>query len=78
MSTPYVTEHLKQSPDLFALVMWRVAQLRVGQQRKQHAKIHMAEGFRLVGEIEKVADDDIDEHAEVIGIEIFVSGSGGK
>jgi hypothetical protein len=58
--------------------MWRVAQLRVSQQRKQHAKIHMAEGFRLVGEIEKVADDDIDEHAEIVGVEIFVGGSCGE
>lgn len=33
----------------------------------------MAEGAGGEGEIEEVADDDVDEDAEVVGVEIFIS-----
>jgi hypothetical protein len=38
----------------------------------------VSEGAGFFGEIEEVADENVDEDTEVIGIEVFVGGGGGE
>jgi hypothetical protein len=38
----------------------------------------MTEGFRLVGEVEEVTDNNIDENAEVVGVKVLMCCASGE
>lgn len=38
----------------------------------------MAQGNGVGGQVEQVADNDVDENAQVVGVEIFESGRSGE
>ena len=42
------------------------------EKRVKNAEVGMAEGASREGKIEEVADDNVDEHAEVIGVKVFI------
>ena len=59
------------------MVFW-VFELGVRQKRIEDAEVGMAEGGRAEGQVEEVADHDIDENTEVVCVKVFVCGWGGK
>lgn len=48
------------------------------EERIQDAQISVAEGGGGEGQVEQVADHDVDEHAQVVGVEVLVRGRGGE
>ena len=52
--------------------------MRVREQRVENAEVGVAEGDGGRGQVEKVAQDDVEEDVEIVGIEVFVGGRGGE
>lgn len=50
----------------------------MGEKRVEDAEIGVTEGGGGVREIEQIADHDVDEDAQVIGIEVFICEWGGE
>ena len=50
----------------------------MGEEGVQYAEIGVAEGSGGEGQIEEVADHDVDEDAQVVGVEVFVGRGGGE
>lgn len=71
-------EDTEDLDDLVALIVWRLVELRVREQRVQDAEVCVAERDELVGEVEQVADYYIEEDAQVVGVEVFVGGGCGE
>lgn len=44
----------------------------------ENAQVGVAQGSGLVGEVKEVAYNDVDKHAEVIGIEVFICCGGSE
>lgn len=55
-----------------------VLQLGVREQGVQHAEVGVAQGGGGGGQVEEVAGDDVEEDAEVVGVEVFVRGRVGE
>ena len=62
----------EEADELIAFVMRGILELGVGEERVENAEVGVAEGLGGEGQVEEVGDDDVDEHAEVIGVEVFV------
>ena len=50
----------------------------MGEERVQHAQAGVAQGGGGEGQVEQVADHDVDENAQVVGVEVLVGGRGGE
>ena len=44
----------------------------MGEERMQHAEVGVSECSIFVGEVEEVANHDVDEDVEVVGVEVLV------
>ena len=60
--------------DLVLLVVGGLAELGVGEQRVQDPEVGVAQGHELVGQVEEVADDDVEEDPQVVRVEVLVRG----
>lgn len=60
--------------DLVLLVVRGLAELGVGEQRVQDPEVGVAQGHELVGQVEEVADDDVEEDPQVVRVEVLVRG----
>ena len=58
--------------------MRRVFQLRMSQQRVENAQVRMSEGNSLFGQIEDIANENVDKDVEVVGVKVFVGVGGCK
>jgi len=55
-----------------------VLQLGVCEEGVQHAEVGVAQRGGGEGQVEQVADDDVEEDAQVVGVEVFVGGGRGE
>ena len=53
-------------------------ELGVCDERVEDAEVGVAEGGGGEGQVEEVADHDVDEDAEVVGVEVLVGWGGGE
>ena len=64
----------KKAAELVAFVVRRILKLSVGQERVEDAEVGVTEGAGGEGEVQKIADDDVDQDAKVVGVKVFVGG----
>lgn len=50
----------------------------MGEQGVEDAKVGVPEWGGGKGEVEKIADHDVDEDAEIVGVKVFVGRGSGK
>lgn len=50
----------------------------MGQQGVQHSQVGVAQGGGGQRQVEQVAGDDVEEDAQVVGVEVLVRGRGGE
>jgi len=74
----FARHHAQQAQQLVALVVRRVLQLGVCEQGGQDAEVGVAQGGGGEGQVEQVADDDVEQDAQVVGVEVFVGGGRGE
>lgn len=48
------------------------------EQGVKNSKVGVSQRSRFLGEIEEVADHDVDENAQVVGIEVLIGGASGE
>ena len=71
--------HHGQEPyQLILLVVRRVFELGVREQRIEDTKVGVSEWHRGRWEVEQVPEDDIEKDVQVICVEVLVCGRGGK
>jgi len=71
-------EDAKNFEDLVVFVVRWLVELCVRQQGVHDAEVGMAERDQLVGEVEEVADYDVQEDSQVVGVKVFVCCSCGE
>lgn len=71
-------ENVEQSPQLVPLIVWWKSKLGMCEQRVQNTKIGMPQCSCLLGQVEKVTDQDIHQNMQIIGEEIFIGAGGGE
>ncbi len=74
----FARHHAQQAQQLVALVVRRVLQLGVSEEGGQHAEVGVAQGGGGEGQVEEVADDNVEEDAQVVGVEVFVGRGRGE
>lgn len=74
----FARHHAQQAQQLIALVVRGVLQLGVCEEGGQHAEVGVAQRGGGEGQVEQVADDDVEEDAQVVGVEVFVGGGRGE
>ena len=76
---PAARHHVQELEEFVALVVvLGVFELGVCEQGVEDAQVGVAQGGGGEGEVEQVADHDVDEDAQVVGVEVFVGGLGGE
>ena len=71
-------DHHVEEAGQFVTLVGVGLELGVGEERVEDTEVSVAEGGGGYGEVEEVADHDIDEDAEVVGVEVFVGGGCGE
>jgi len=70
--------HVQEPEQLVAFVVGGVFELGVCEKRVEDAEVRVAERVGGEREIKEVADHDVDEDAQVIGVEVFVCARRGE
>ena len=71
--------HVQELEEFVALVVvFGVLELGVCEQRVEDAQVGVAQSGGGEGQVEQVADHDVHQDAEVVGVEVFVGGLGGE
>ena len=71
--------HHGEEADEFVLFVVRwIFELGVCEEGREDAKVGVSERDSGGGQVEKVAEDDVEEDVEVVGIEVLVGGRGGE
>lgn len=69
-------EDIQHAFEFVSFVVGGDAQLRVCEQRVEHAQVGMAQGGCVFGQVEQVSNQNVDQHVQVVGVEVFVRWGG--
>lgn len=72
------TKHRQQSLDFVLLVVRRVLQLSVFEQRIENAQVGMSKCHGVLWQIEKISNENVYKHSKIVRIEVFVRRRSGE